>query len=707
LKYGYQKRGDKLNNSFSEKEYLPSSRITLSGYAGVPPDSGMFRVYEVDFKDGYAIALDFDLKRAIEDGMITLELEYLKELHEGLGLTLLRNNIEAYRTAFKIYTFGKAVGKVVSEEPIPKPSYNVFQMPKDHLDFLRSTPCFPYPYWFKNSEEILPYTTFLLARVGAKYISMASVSSSPTISYITSEGIKVFMGKEANKISKSWILAVAEDDDPYRAVEKLMRVFTQVTCCKLRSQKHRPLIMDGLGWCSWNAFTYDVTAEGVMNILMELKRRGVKVKWVIIDDGWQDEVKTKVKVPRVAEWMVRVLNSIKPDEKKFPNGFSGFVKKVKSIGIDFVGLWHTINMHWGGFSENVCKELNVKGLLSPLTDTYQPPLNLVDALKLYSAFASYLKEEGFDFVKVDNQWVVQALAYGSAFLGSASRAVEKALQSALSHTGLDILNCMAALDNYSNYFWSNVMRISMDYVPFWRDGAKLHAIYSAYNTIFLNHIVYPDYDMWVTYDEASKLHAVLRAFSGGPIYITDRLIERTDVKLLNMLMLPNGDVTRVDFPAIPTRDILFDNPYTSGKLLKLASRANGVPAVAAFNVSKEDEELEDTIELDDLPFKIDEENVIYYMVFARKGGKLDNGVKLKLKPLDCEIVLLKSVKDRYPLGLEDFILPPCAISYVTPSIIMSKAAGKLIIVDKDGKISLRDVKRDEIVDLGASDTDTP
>ncbi|RLB79203.1 MAG: hypothetical protein DRH17_14125, partial [Deltaproteobacteria bacterium] len=271
------------------------------------------------------------------------------------------------------------------------------------------------------------------------------------------------------------------------------------------------------------------------------------------------------------------------------------------------------------------------------------------------------------------------------------------------HKGLDILNCMSmAPENYSNYFWSNVMRTSEDYVPFWRDGAKLHAIYNAYNTLFLNHIVYPDYDMWITYDESSKLHAVLRAFSGGPVYITDREIEKTNIELLSMLTLPNGEVVRVDFPAIPTRDILFENPYISDKLLKLASRANGVPAVAVFNVSREDKELEDVIKLDQLPFVVDKENVVYYMVFAKKGGKLNHEIKFKLKPLDCEVVLLKNVEDRYPLGLEGFILPPCAISYVTSSIIISKASGKLIIIDGDGRISFRSVKQDEVVDLEGS-----
>ena len=705
--------GGGMDDSFFEKECFPLNYIMFKSegreYRSVPErdkvssDIGVLKVYRTDFKEGCAVAFDFDLKQAIDEGIVVLGLECLKKLQNGLGLTLLRNDPEAYLTAFKVYTFGKAIGKAVSEEAVPKPSYTVFQKPTDHLDFLRSTPCWLHPYWFKSSSEILPYTTFLLAQVGPRYISMASVSSSCTISYITSEGIKVFIGKEANRISKSWVLVAAEDDDPYRAIEKLMKVFTRVTCSKLRDEKHRPLIMDGLGWCSWNAFTTDVTAEGIISIITKLKRRGIKVKWIIVDDGWQNEITTHVKASGIPGWMVRVLDSIKPDEKKFPNGFSGFVQQIKSTGVDFVGLWHTLNLHWGGFSENVCKELDAEAFLNPFTNTYQPPLDLIGALKLYKAFASYLEKEGFDFVKVDNQWVIHPLTYGSAFLGSASSAVEKALQLAFSHKGLDILNCMSmAPENYSNYFWSNIMRISEDYVPFWRDGAKLHAIYNAYNTLFLNHIIYPDYDMWITYDEASRLHAVLRAFSGGPIYITDREVEKTDIELLNMLTLPNGEVIRVDFPAIPTRDILFENPYISDKLLKLASRANGVPVIAVFNVSREDKELEDVIKLDQLPFVVDKENVVYYMIFARKGGKLDHEIKLKLKPLDCEVVLLKSVKDKHPLGLEGFILPPCAISYVTSSIIMSKASGKLIIIDSNGKISFRNIKQDEVIDLEAS-----
>ncbi|GKE26885.1 probable galactinol--sucrose galactosyltransferase 2 [Tanacetum coccineum] len=48
-----------------------------------------------------------------------------------------------------------------------------------------------------------------------------------------------------------------------------------------------PGVLDWFGWCTWDAFYTDVTAEGVEDGLKSLSEGGTSPRFVIIDDGWQ------------------------------------------------------------------------------------------------------------------------------------------------------------------------------------------------------------------------------------------------------------------------------------------------------------------------------------------------------------------------------------------------------------------------------------
>ncbi|KAL0443224.1 UNVERIFIED_CONTAM: putative galactinol--sucrose galactosyltransferase 1 [Sesamum latifolium] len=51
--------------------------------------------------------------------------------------------------------------------------------------------------------------------------------------------------------------------------------------------KQMPDMLDWFGWCTWDAFYTDVTAEGVKEGINSLEKGGASPKFVIIDDGWQ------------------------------------------------------------------------------------------------------------------------------------------------------------------------------------------------------------------------------------------------------------------------------------------------------------------------------------------------------------------------------------------------------------------------------------
>lgn len=72
------------------------------------------------------------------------------------------------------------------------------------------------------------------------------------------------------------------------AVEKYMQTFLH------REKKKLPSFLDWFGWCTWDAFYTDVTAEGVKEGLESLSEGGTPPRFLIIDDGWQ-QIENKAK----------------------------------------------------------------------------------------------------------------------------------------------------------------------------------------------------------------------------------------------------------------------------------------------------------------------------------------------------------------------------------------------------------------------------
>ena len=48
-----------------------------------------------------------------------------------------------------------------------------------------------------------------------------------------------------------------------------------------------PTSLDTFGWCTWDAFYFTVSAQGVGQGLNSLVAGGAPPQWLVIDDGWQ------------------------------------------------------------------------------------------------------------------------------------------------------------------------------------------------------------------------------------------------------------------------------------------------------------------------------------------------------------------------------------------------------------------------------------
>ncbi|PHU22358.1 putative galactinol--sucrose galactosyltransferase 1 [Capsicum chinense] len=100
-----------------------------------------------------------------------------------------------------------------------------------------------------------------------------------------------------------------------------------------REKKELPSIIDWFGWCTWDAFYTDVTAEGVEDVLKSLSEGGVRPCFLIIDDGWQqigDEAPkdTNCVVQEGAQFANR-LTGIKENKKFQTKGLKHVVEEAK------------------------------------------------------------------------------------------------------------------------------------------------------------------------------------------------------------------------------------------------------------------------------------------------------------------------------------------------------------------------------------------
>ncbi|KAF8731896.1 hypothetical protein HU200_015841 [Digitaria exilis] len=400
-----------------------------------------------------------------------------------------------------------------------------------------------------------------------------------------------------------------------KAVEKHLQTFHH------REKKKLPSFLDWFGWCTWDAFYTDVTADGVKHGLQSLSKGGAPPRFLIIDDGWQqiaseDKPDPNVAVQEGAQFASR-LTGIKENTKfqntksnndgsPSPGGLKQLVEETKSEhGVKQVYVWHAMAGYWGGVSPSPSTAMSryepslAYPIQSPGVTGNQPDI-VMDSLSVlglglvhprrvrdfYGELHAYLASCGVDGVKVDVQNIIETLGAGHGGRVSLTRAYHRALEASVSKSFPDN-GCISCMCHNTDMLYSSrqtaVVRASDDFYPHDPASHTVHVASVAYNSVFLGEFMQPDWDMFHSLHPAAEYHGAARAISGGAIYVSDKPGNH-DFSLLRKLVLPDGGVLRPEHPARPTRDCLFSDPARDGEtLLKVwnANRFGGV--VGVFN----------------------------------------------------------------------------------------------------------------------------
>ncbi len=407
-------------------------------------------------------------------------------------------------------------------------------------------------------------------------------------------GAKAVSGYEGTRAAEIPLLAVGFGKDPYDLISQLYHDGLAMIGrgSDLRVDKKYPKILDYFGWCTWNA------SDNGKNLSAKLVIDGVKsfydhkfpLSWVIIDDGWlQNNGKG-------------ALSGFKPIPSKFPDGFRPLIQQLKNeYGIKYVGVWHTINGYWNGIDTNSAlgrffrgamfswTEPNRKGgvsrfdFISPYSDTLS---------SFYDDWYEYLRSQGVDFVKVDNQLSVPDMARGNFPVFDFAKEIHVRLNAAVEkYFGNTIINCMDMGNNaYYNFGSTAVARNEEDYFPYepgetynmMRGNAAVHVLSAVTNSLWFGEMVYPDYDEFESYNPNATFHAIARAISDGPVYVTDKP-GKQDFNVLFPLVYRDGRIIRTSVPARPTQDCLFQ--VQAPKPFKAFSRSGKIGLIAVWNVA--------------------------------------------------------------------------------------------------------------------------
>ena len=378
------------------------------------------------------------------------------------------------------------------------------------------------------------------------------------------------------------------------------------------------------------------------------------MKWALLDDGWLS-----------ADYEEQVLTDLDARESQFPQGLRGCVRELKEkYGIEKVGVWHAVMGYWNGVKEGTPAHDALRRGLERLPDGRLLPAPSADrAFVFYDRWHTFLRNHcGIDFVKVDGQSAI-SLAYGGMrTYGEASREIQKGLNaSAALHFGNCIINCMGmASEDMWNRPSSAVSRSSDDFVPKEANGFREHVIQNGYNNLLQGQFYWGDWDMFYTDHRENRCNSMLRAVSGGPVYVSDKVGE-TDPAFIWPLLRKDGRIIRCDKVGVPTMDCLLADPLTSRQPLKIWNRYGACYVVAAFSIHKDEEPCVGVLSVQDIPGLSGSKWLVYHWL-ERKISPLEQGceVSVSLAAGESELYLILPDSQVQLIGiLEKYIGPGC------------------------------------------------
>lgn len=498
-----------------------------------------------------------------------------------------------------------------------------------------------------------------------------------------------------------------EGDDPYVLIRDCAAYALKLLGrgAVLREKRRYPEMLEYLGWCSWDAMEIRVSEAGLIEKCEEFKSKNIPVRWAIIDDMWAecDRLRDIPDDLNRETGMFSVmhssrLRSFEGDPGRFPDGIAHCIGRMKNEYGMKIGMWHPYNGYWAGidpeselgkkYSDRLADIEFIKGDGSVDYRRYPKP-DAESLFSFYNEWHRFLRSCGADFVKVDNQSNSAIYAKNNLVTAAeAARVMHNALEASVgANFDGTLINCGGmANENVYNSLQSAVSRCSGDFQPENREWFIKHLKNCAYNSVLHGMFMWSDWDMWWTDDGQAGKNSVLRAISGGPIYVSDK-IGRSCREHLMPLCYSDGRILRCENPALPTVDCLIADPGTSCKPMKVFNTYSEGGVVAAYNLDAGGKAVHGTVSAADIGAEYDE--YVIYEHFSGQVNVLHGGEVLDINLKDHDdfrLYTIVPVKNGIAmLGLTDKFNSPLAVEYQFDSVWSLYEGGELAFVCTDGK----------------------
>lgn len=489
----------------------------------------------------------------------------------------------------------------------------------------------------------------------------------------------------------------SEGDNPFHLLEECFAVASKALGNRCNTIKNRryPEIFEYLGWCSWDALQIRVNEKDLLKKCDEFTEKNIPVRWVILDDMWGDvrdfyDAKYETRNEMFDVMHAAKLYSKEADIRRFPDGLKSCVSKIKEKGYQ-VGMWHPTTGYWMGIDPDgdlykECKEL----LIQTDSGRYIHDYKREKSYLYYNLIHDFYKQCDVDFVKIDNQSMMSRLYKGLAPIGKIAREYHDGMEASVGqHFDNNVINCMGmASEDMWNRGVSAISRCSSDFLPESAEWFRKNTIKCAYNSAVQGQLYYCDWDMWWSDDGQAVKNSILKAVSGGPIYMSDEL-DRSVRDIIMPLVLNDGRILRCDRPGMPSVDCLTEDPTSSGKIFKLQNICSDSGIVAVFNFNEDEKTAVGTVSPKDVCGLSGEEFVVYEH-FSRTYDivKYDESISLQIESDEYKVYVIVPINNGFaPIGRVDKLISPKTIKYVCGENIELYEDGEYAYI-KDGKLHI-------------------
>lgn len=488
------------------------------------------------------------------------------------------------------------------------------------------------------------------------------------------------------------MLILGFDNDPYKLPDITAEYGLMVMKKKgkVRKERRYPEVFEYLGWCSWDAFHMDVTHEGLLQKAEEFKEKGIPVRWAIIDDMWAE-----VHNNNIPTMHSRELYNFEADPVRFPNGLAAAVNDLKDQYGLKVGIWYPTMGYWNGIDPEgpIAREHSDLLTISLNNGRLVPSPHQEKLFSYFNMYNSFFKDCNADFVKVDWQTCILQNYEKLIPVGMMAKNLHTAIEATVGgNFDGTLINCMGmGNENFWNRPLSLINRISGDFMPEDRKWFVQHLIQCSFNAFAQGSIYTGDWDMWWSDDAQGVKNSVLRAMSGGPVYVSDELGRSIKEKIMP-IVYSDGKIIRLKESARPVYECLMEDCEHNGKIFKVFNKTENAGIIAAFNIDEEEKAVSGTVSITDVYGMVDERcAVVDY--FAKTVTVLDKGEKLDLTLNnydDFRLYYIIPLNDKaVPVGVINKYMAPATFNLVADTKCFVAEGGDFCFVGEAAPENIR------------------